>query len=707
MAKINRMTPEDKVRYRLDDTLGGSSTVIQQRAIKRIYGDKANDIIEGLKKNPVSAIPLVLRRLKAKEEEWRKAQKSFNKIWREQNEKYYLKSLDHQGINFKQNDVKFLRSKSILSEIETIYDERHEQAENEDGVTDVPTGPHLILSYKNKDIFKDAANLIIHHVKRQTGIHKEDKQKIKNIMRQFIPDFFSVPRIDLSDDEMDKDESEYMETEDGNESPKSSVYRDLLSLNLGCTNNGFNRETSNSGRISPPQDEKISDRTFTSCAQNSTMDNSLPDESYTLLFGNNHWYIFFRLHHILCERLWKIYERSQILIAEEMKDKADRTVSTAVALRLRPRNNIDVKSYYPAFLDMVKNLLDNNIESSLYEDNLREMFGIHAYLGFTLDKVIQNVVRQLQHVVADDSCTHLTSLFLEEAKNKATGGPCATASHRAAAELAYQRKAEPLRDENDNLFKIIVYKEEGKLTIEMLDTDSDASEDQSAGNKWNVFVRKYTSEESLANLVKEQLTKNPIFLPRQVNSWWNHTKSVHEEKESAQTAQENEMALRSIQDEIDSSKIDLSRLEDGGAGEAVKGLVGLNAKAKYLERTRQNKLAENAESTSRNFGCRFNLNSYKMTWIMDSENCLYKKKCLTKAQQSHQKVSEKLNKRFRDWHKRWLKENVDEEQEKLCRNWLLGLTEDSVPTVCIKVDNPTKSPYTCYNRYKIQVREKT
>lgn len=44
---------------------------------------------------------------------------------------------------------------------------------------------------------------------------------------------------------------------------------------------------------------------------------------------------------------------------------------------------------------MIKNLLDGNMESSLYEDNLRDMFGIHAYLGFTLDKVIQNVVRQV------------------------------------------------------------------------------------------------------------------------------------------------------------------------------------------------------------------------------------------------------------------------------------------------------------------------
>lgn len=58
-----------------------------------------------------------------KEEEWREAQRGFNKIWREQNEKYYLKSLDHQGINFKQNDTKLLRSKTLVNEIEMLYDD--------------------------------------------------------------------------------------------------------------------------------------------------------------------------------------------------------------------------------------------------------------------------------------------------------------------------------------------------------------------------------------------------------------------------------------------------------------------------------------------------------------------------------------------------------------------------------------------------------
>ena len=50
-------------------------------------------------------------------------------------------------------------------------------------------------------------------------------------------------------------------------------------------------------------------------------------------------------------------------------------------------DEIEPEDYYPAFLDMVKNLLDGNMDPQAYEDTLREMFGIHAYVSFTLDKV--------------------------------------------------------------------------------------------------------------------------------------------------------------------------------------------------------------------------------------------------------------------------------------------------------------------------------
>lgn len=60
--KLSRMSAEEQAKFRLDNTIGGSSEVIHRKAIQRIYGDKAADIIDGLKRNPAVSVPIVLKR---------------------------------------------------------------------------------------------------------------------------------------------------------------------------------------------------------------------------------------------------------------------------------------------------------------------------------------------------------------------------------------------------------------------------------------------------------------------------------------------------------------------------------------------------------------------------------------------------------------------------------------------------------------------
>lgn len=80
-------------------------------------------------------------------------------------------------------------------------------------------------------------------------------------------------------------------------------------------------------------------------------------------------------------------DRAQMLLADETAHRSNRRESTATALRLKPKAEVAVEEYYPTFLDMLKNVLDGNMEATSYEDALREMFGIHAYTAFTLDRV--------------------------------------------------------------------------------------------------------------------------------------------------------------------------------------------------------------------------------------------------------------------------------------------------------------------------------
>lgn len=159
-------------------------------------------------------------------------------------------------------------------------------------------------------------------------------------------------------------------------------------------------------------------------------------------------------------------------------------------------DDIEVEDYFPVFVDMIKQLLDGNLESTQYEDMLRDMFGIYAYVAFTMDKVVQNIVRQLQHMVADEVSQHCTELFSEETKNNATGGPCATAQSRASNEANYLKKAEQLL-EDENCYKATIYKNESKLTIGLLDTESlDGSDNEDPEEKWSSYMNNEFSKDS-------------------------------------------------------------------------------------------------------------------------------------------------------------------------------------------------------------------
>ncbi|XP_039296017.1 paired amphipathic helix protein Sin3a isoform X2 [Nilaparvata lugens] len=91
--KLRRMTIYQQENYTLDDTIGGGSPPLIMTAIRRLYGDVAPKIYEYLKRHPVLGVPVLLGRLKQKDEEWRTAQKLFNKKWREDIEEFYRKTV--------------------------------------------------------------------------------------------------------------------------------------------------------------------------------------------------------------------------------------------------------------------------------------------------------------------------------------------------------------------------------------------------------------------------------------------------------------------------------------------------------------------------------------------------------------------------------------------------------------------------------------
>ncbi|XP_042198679.1 LOW QUALITY PROTEIN: paired amphipathic helix protein Sin3b [Callorhinchus milii] len=632
--KLSRMCPEDQDKYHLDDCLGGTSEVIHRRAIYRIYGDKAPEIIDGLKKNPITAVPVVLKRLKAKEDEWREAQQGFNKIWREQYEKSYLKSLDHQGVNFKQNDTKALRSKSLLNEIESVYDERQEQ-NSEEGCPGV-NGPHLTFVYEDKQILEDVASLLVYHVKRQPTIQKEDKDHIKRIIYHFVPDLFFSRRGELSESESSTDdelESDQRHSQDSNRhgrengtSPQSSVAEERLDL-----------------RDTMAEHQKN------------------VDDVYNLFFVNNNWYFFLRLHQILCYRLLRIYRQAEKQLLEYQLEKEreklfqegrkEKVSDPAVELRLKQQSEIELEEYYPAFLDMVRNLLDGNIEPTQYEDTLREMFTIHAYIGFTVDKLIQNIVRQLQHLVSDDVCVQATELYLSERKRGAAGGALTSQCVRATLEAAYQVKAERIMPD-ENCFKIMFIQSKGQvtMTVELLDTEEAPSDDPLEVQNLTNYMEQYVGPEAAQFDQCDGFFYKPVFLPRNLRKF-------------RKWQQKQFLSLRN--------------------------------------ESRNNRQRCLGVENSNSMDCKFKLNTHKLVYVMNSEDFMYRCGALHRARESQSQVARYQHHQFQEWHNRWLEENVTDETAELVQDWLMGEDgEDMIPckTVC-KTDIIHDIPV---NRYRVQ-----
>lgn len=73
------MEAVDRESFRMPTGIGGQSQSIYKRVLKKIYGaDKGPEVAADLFKDPCSVLPIVLARLKQKDEEWRFTQVSYS-----------------------------------------------------------------------------------------------------------------------------------------------------------------------------------------------------------------------------------------------------------------------------------------------------------------------------------------------------------------------------------------------------------------------------------------------------------------------------------------------------------------------------------------------------------------------------------------------------------------------------------------------------
>ena len=200
-TKIQTMEPEERAHFNLKAGIGGQSKSIYQRIIKKVYGKEVGpDVIKALHDNPVVTLPIVLERLKSKDEEWKKAQRDWNRVWREQDAKNFYRALDHQGVQFKANDKKTIGSKNLIAEAEL---RKREQENARDALVDAASWRSRVqfeFDFSDKVVLRDSIKLVLSYLDRLSALGSSDRHRIEKQLQEVLPLLFMIDKDEFNQD---------------------------------------------------------------------------------------------------------------------------------------------------------------------------------------------------------------------------------------------------------------------------------------------------------------------------------------------------------------------------------------------------------------------------------------------------------------------------------------------------------------------------
>ncbi|RLN64109.1 hypothetical protein BBP00_00003642 [Phytophthora kernoviae] len=451
----------------------GTFRVTHLSAITRIYGESGTQILDLLRKYPAGAIPVILKRLKQKDEEWRRAREDLNRQWKEVNEKNYHKSLDHSSFYFKQKDKKQTSMKTMMQEAKKKLEveEKRTDATKADSSTSpstvsatavvsakaapqasdiadalkkeqsagaskppatmaikitvaqpVPTTewkPHFAYKFASVQIHKEAFGLLSYAAEKNLSV--ADKEKISKVWQSFFFPFFHLEEEWL----VRKPQRTTLTIEKAKTLPVGTE----VSTEFGeGTVQQFNKEkgflTVNLAGVGCQAYLQPSAITIQEAADfppglpalDNLKDAAKTQADYTALFyGNQHAYAFLRLYQMLHNRLERAYD----LCEKAKRNRTRRTINPAARALAHAHHSLAASTKektgdYQAFLSKLYSLIDGSVDSSKYEDCCRNLMGSTSYFLFTMDKLVTLVLKQMQHLANDDTCQELTKAFSEQ-----------------------------------------------------------------------------------------------------------------------------------------------------------------------------------------------------------------------------------------------------------------------------------------------------
>ena len=200
-------------------------TTIHKHSISRIYGDAGAEILKLMYTNPVGAIPIVVKRLRQKDEDFRASRKMLNLRWKELAETNYYKSLDHRSLTWRTIDKRATSTRTLATDIkdraanngiesEAAIIAKRDKAKDEHGsFYEVTMGrylsrkmdlsrlpkpsstlfiPHMSITYDNNSWAQRDAYRIITFALERGPTSPTDKDRCHAVWRHFLSKLFGL-----------------------------------------------------------------------------------------------------------------------------------------------------------------------------------------------------------------------------------------------------------------------------------------------------------------------------------------------------------------------------------------------------------------------------------------------------------------------------------------------------------------------------------
>lgn len=451
------MKSEDRASFTLPPGLGGQSETIYKRVIMKIYGrDKGKDVIKELFEMPWSVVPVLLHRLKLKLEDWKAAQREWEKVWRDQTQKVFWKSLDHQSITVKQTDKRQFQPKSLTNEIQVRYEEQKRLQT----IQEIPQPDYqFMFSFKDEEVLFDVARMMLTFADNNNSA---DFTKVIPFIREFVPLFFGLDtekfqqRVQMSGRDTPNESGEDTPSPDDDVSQRSQkpkkgdLRRDVLDPR-GKPRKDKEDGVSSASRDSTPdipsgaEDEAIAESSSSNRSERPSghwVDYSAGptplgdkefehDEHYQRteynMYANASIYCFFRMFVYLYERLLKLKESE-----DEVRKVVSRAKEYKPAQRLKMldkqpddffKDTSATANYYQQVLDLFHDQILGETDMNFIEETLRRYYLQIGWQLYSFDRLLSSLVRSALAVVSQDSkdkSLDIYNLFRRDRINETT-----------------------------------------------------------------------------------------------------------------------------------------------------------------------------------------------------------------------------------------------------------------------------------------------